>query len=67
MFNLLFLLYLKAQGWVKASCFHPSYQMKTEKLVDMFTKFLQPPGIVVEVCSGQKEHHSTYPAYPISI
>lgn len=39
-FNLLFLLYLKAQRWGKARCFHLSYQMKIEELVDMSTEFL---------------------------
>lgn len=64
-FNLLFLLHLNAQRWAKASCFHPSYQMKIEELVDTSTGFLQPPGIVVEVCTGQKEH-GTHPVYPLS-
>jgi len=35
---LLFLLYPKAQRWTKVSCFHRSYQMKTEELVHMSTE-----------------------------
>lgn len=66
MFNLFFLVYLKAKRWGKPSCYHPCYQVKISKIVDMFTEPMWLPEIVVDHAS-QSEKLCTFLVYLKSI